>query len=81
MSMNIPVFITKTNGFWDNNSFLDEENIILVEDNSIENWTSQLRSTFDNYEKLNKLSINGKELINQKFDIRNFYNDLKHIIF
>lgn len=43
-----PVMITNTIGFWNKSLFKNEENIIFVEENSLESWVSQLRKYYNN---------------------------------
>ena len=38
MSMNVPVIITKTSGFWDYDTFENNRNIIFAEKNDIKLW-------------------------------------------
>ena len=39
MASGTPVIITRTEGFWDKENFIDNMNILFVEKNNIEKWT------------------------------------------
>ncbi len=61
-----PVLITKTDGFWDFDSF-NESNITFLNDNSVESWSSELTNLLNNTEKYNELVKNGQLLIFEKY--------------
>jgi len=72
MSLGIPVVISKTSGFWDDKFFKNYENIIFVEENSIENWKFIIEEIYNDDELLKKISRNAKKLVNEKFGMRSF---------
>lgn len=80
MSMNIPVLITDTDGFWDKDSFKDEENIIFVKNNSLENWVLKIKELLEDKKRLNEISLNGKNTVNTKFKLIEFNKKLEKII-
>lgn len=80
MSMNIPVLITDTDGFWDKDSFKDGENIIFMENNSVENWVLKIKELLEDKKSLNEISLNGKNTINTKFKLIEFNKKLEKII-
>jgi len=74
ISMNTPVLITKTKGFWDSTSFIDSENILFLENNSVIDWKDKIIKVSTDKNFYNILQNNGKELINQEFNIEKMYS-------
>ena len=72
--MNTPVLITKTKGFWDSTSFIDSENILFLENNSVIDWKDKIIKVSTDKNFYNILQNNGKELINQEFNIEKMYS-------
>jgi glycosyltransferase involved in cell wall biosynthesis len=72
MSVGIPVLITKTEGFWDKQEFLDSENIFFEESSELELWVKKINYLYDNTSLLNKVSRNASLLIKEKFNIQDF---------
>ena len=61
MSTGIPVLISRTNGFWDNVNYVNKENIFFINNPTHEVWIENIKSIYNNIEKLNEVSL--KELI------------------
>lgn len=80
MASGTPVIITKTEGFWDTDNFIDNENIILQKNNSLDEWVQTIRTLYDDKDRLQNLSTNGKALIINKFNSDIFYKSIKNII-
>ena len=76
MSLGIPVMISRTSGFWDDNEFFQEKNIIFVEENTPENWVNKIELILNNDKLLNQISTNSRNLINEKYNLEIFYNNL-----
>ena len=70
-----PVLITKTDGFWDEENFINNENIIFLEGNSIDLWENQILDLFENENRFTKLRKNGSNLIENKYDL-NIFSEL-----
>lgn len=75
MSLGIPVMISETDGFWDSDTFVNETNIIMVE-NNVDLWIQAIVSNYSNLNKLNSISIEAKKTINKEFNIEMFYKRL-----
>ena len=45
MSTGTPVMITKTEGFWDPNLFIDSKNIFFVYENTLEAWQKKFMNS------------------------------------
>lgn len=72
MTTGTPVLISKTSGFWDFDNFINEDNIFLVEDNSVESWVETINNLYENYELLDSVAKNGQNLIVERFNISEF---------
>lgn len=66
-----PVLITKTDGFWDFDSFNDS-NISFLNDNSVESWSNELTNLLGDVDKYDKLVKNGQLLILDKYYLELF---------
>lgn len=80
MAMGVPVLITKTKGFWDLNSFINNQNIFFIESNSVSKWAESIKNLIQNEELLNKVSTNGKKLVHENFTSRMFNLELHKLI-
>jgi len=72
MSMGVPVIISLTSGFWDNEKFTDEVNIFFEKENNLDSWEKKIDSLFNEVHKLKYVSTNSAELIANNFDIKSF---------
>jgi glycosyltransferase involved in cell wall biosynthesis len=75
-----PVLITDTKGFWDKETFLDNENIFLIENNDVELWVEKIRFLYNNQHIMKTVSKNGKNLIHEKYNLKIFHKRLKSLI-
>lgn len=75
-----PVIISKTKGFWDNKLFKNNENIIFLEENSIDSWVKKINESLNDIEKLNELSRNSYSTVSTKLTMENFVSRLREII-
>ena len=80
MAMGVPVLITKTKGFWDFKSFINNQNIFFIESNSVSKWAELIESLIQNEELLNKVSTNGKKLVHENFTSQMFNLELHKLI-
>ena len=71
MAVGTPVLITKTEGFWDKNNFIDKKNIFFVEKNEIEIWENSIKSSLNN-ENYQKIIDEGVDLINRNYNLKKF---------
>ena len=70
MSSGIPVIISKTEGFWDTELFLNKKNIVFVDDNSLEGWKKTIDNIYEDNETLNNISVNAKTSVSKIFKFR-----------
>ena len=74
MSMGTPVIMSNIDGFWDKQSFINNEHLIFVDENTLENWEKAIIDLFSNEEKLNYLAKNGSNLIQENYNL-NLFNE------
>lgn len=79
MAMGTPVIISKTVGFWDYENFIDNKNIFLLEDESINSWVNRINEIYNNFGLLDEVSKNGHDLILNKFNLNVFNHKLEEI--
>ena len=72
MSTGVPVLISKTKGFWDEENYVDNENIFFVDSYSHEVWIEKIKSIYNNIDKLNEVSLNGVDLIRRTYSLNKF---------
>ncbi len=81
MAMGLPVLISKTKGFWDNNYFKNNENIIFNYENTVQSWNKLIENMYDNKSLHSDISRNGKLLVNKRYNLETFFSTLKSIVF
>ena len=72
MSMGIPVLITKTDGFWDDKNFINNENIFFESTSNPKSWVNKINHLLKDTELLNKISENAYNLVNEKYNMEEF---------
>ncbi len=80
MSLGIPVVITETKGFWDIEKFNHLDNIVFVQDSSINNWSQLLSTLTKNKELLNKISKNSKETVHKYYNQNDFFTKMEELM-
>lgn len=80
MSMNTPVIITKTDGFWDYDHFENNKNIIFAEKNEIELWISLIQDLLKNEKLYSNLAKNAKKTMLETYDQDILFKKLLDII-
>ena len=80
MSLGIPVVITETKGFWDIEKFNHLDNIVFVQDSSINNWSQLLSNLTKNKELLNKISKNSKETVHKYYNQNDFFTKMEELM-
>ena len=80
MACGTPVIISKTEGFWDNENFNHNENIVFTHENDIETWKKYIEELLVDTEKYNKLRNNGLNTIKTKYDLNKFSQLIEKIL-
>lgn len=79
ISMEVPVLISDTKGFWDREILKNNEDLIFVK-NDLSVWTKKLENTFNDVETLDALSKNSKKTITKNFSIDRFNKMIMKLI-
>ena len=80
MSSGVPVIISKTEGFWDTELFLNKKNIVFVDDNSLEGWKKTIDNIYEDNETLNYISVNAKTRVSRYLNLDAFNTKLEKIL-
>ena len=78
MSMHIPVMISFTKGFWDEDLFEDEKNIYFIK-NGVEEWVSKIENLHKN-NNLKLLTENAYKTVSDSFNINKNYNQFNQLV-
>ena len=79
MSLGIPVMITDTQGFWQKDIFLDNENIIYINDFDYKTWVLKINEIFNDDSKIKKISKNAKNTIFENYKLEVLYDFLNQL--
>lgn len=80
MSMGNPVIISKTDGFWDDELFKHNKNILLLNKNNINLWVSKINRLYSDDIFYKYISKNARELIETEFNLNVLYKHMKKIV-
>jgi len=69
MAMEIPVMITKTNGFWDPDNLINNKNVVLLKENSLELWKNEIEKLENNSKHRDHLIENSRLTLEKYFNI------------
>lgn len=78
MSCSTPVLISNTNGLWDKTNLVNNENIFLIQPNTLDSWVKKIREFYHNDELLNKVSYNALINVKSNYNLENFYLKLSN---
>jgi len=76
-SVGTTVLTTKTIGFWDYNNYIDKENIVFINSNELEEWTSAIKKIYEDKDLLKKIGNNSIELVNSEYKLNKFNKELE----
>lgn len=80
MHQGIPVMISKTKGFWDDDVYVNNQNIFFVEKNNLNGWIEKIYEVYNNPEMLKKVSLNAKKTCEDYFSLTQFNSKLINYI-
>lgn len=80
MACGVPVIISKTEGFWDPENFIDEEHLLFVKNTRVEDWTGKISILYEDSKLYDRLSKNGMNLVRSKYNMDAFNKQLESII-
>ena len=76
MSLEVPVMITKTEGFWDPLLFKNKEDLFFITNNTLEEWTETIEVVLSNKNLMSKITANAKAKIRENYNLNKFYENL-----
>ena len=80
MSSGLPVMITKTSGFWDENLFENNKNIYFVNGFDLNSWIEAITEAEENTDLKNIVAKNAYEIISNKLNLDIFIYELKNYL-
>ena len=80
MSAGTPVMITKIDGFWDEEIFENNLNILFVEENNLETWSKKIDMVLNNNTLQETISTNAKNLVHNLYNLDLFHNRFYEIM-
>ena len=80
MSLGIPVIISSTRGFWDEEAFEDKVNILFEKDNTAQSWIKKINKVYKDIDLLNTVSKNAQKNIDNNFNLTKFNSRLNEFI-
>ena len=75
MSMGVPVIISRTAGFWDEDKFINNKHIIFAE-NNLNTWVNKINDVYEDVQLLEKISEQARKNVDKNFNLIKFYNKL-----
>lgn len=81
MSMEVPVIITKTSGFWEPNVYKDGKNILFVNKNDVEIWKNKILSLLNDENKRLQIIKDARKTVLENNNLENFNKELNKIFF
>ena len=80
MSAGTPVMITRTLGFWEPDAFKNMENIIFIEENTVDAWSEKIKHAHNNHEMMKKISYSGRKKIEDNNNLEKLTEQLINLI-
>tara|TARA_B100001287_G_scaffold276148_1_gene285977 strand:- start:166 stop:1272 length:1107 start_codon:yes stop_codon:yes gene_type:complete len=80
MSQGTPVFISKTKGFWEPDSFKNNEHLIFLESEDTDEWEKKINKTVNDQKLMNFISESSVKKINDEYNLSVYYSKIKKII-
>ena len=72
MSCSKPVMISKTDGFWEEKEFINNREILFVNNNQASDWVQNIKTIYNDEEFLKKIENNGLELVRNNYNLNIF---------
>jgi len=77
MSVGTPVVLSKTSGLWDTKNLVDNVNILLIENNTLDEWINVIKINYYDNEKLKMISKQSTAVVEDALSLDLFYNQIK----
>ena len=76
MSCGKPVMISKTDGFWEEEKFINNREIFFVNNNQVTDWVKNIKTIYNDEEFLKKIEKNALELVRNNYNLDTFKTKL-----
>tara|TARA_B110000003_G_scaffold274792_1_gene315637 strand:+ start:7525 stop:8631 length:1107 start_codon:yes stop_codon:yes gene_type:complete len=76
MSLGLPVLISRTQGFWDPETLLENKDIIFVDDSSVDTWKKTIEQVLNDKKLYQSVRINSKMKVVENYSIEKFHSKL-----
>ena len=80
MATGTPVLISKFDGFWEKDIFINDESIFFIEHFKYDDWAKLIRKLNKNPQLIEKVSLNGIDLIKNKYNLEIFVTKIEKLI-
>jgi len=69
MSCGKPVMISKTDGFWEEEKFINNREIFFVSNNQVTDWVKNIKTIYNDEKSLKKIEKNALELVRNNYNL------------
>jgi glycosyltransferase involved in cell wall biosynthesis len=80
-SVGTPVVTSRTIGFWDYKNYVNNKNVILLNDNTLDLWVTTIERLYNDYEKLVEISQESLNLVKSYYTLDKFDKNLEKYLF
>lgn len=76
MSLGIPVLISRTKGFWDPETILENKDIFFIGESSVDAWKKKIEQIFEDKKLYESVQENAKMKVKENYSIEKFHHRL-----
>jgi glycosyltransferase involved in cell wall biosynthesis len=80
MATGTPVLISKFDGFWEKDIFINDENIFFIDHFKYDDWANLIRKLNKNPQLVEKVSMKGIDLIKNKYNLEIFVKKIEKLV-
>ena len=80
MATGTPVLISKFDGFWEKDIFINDKNIFFIEDFNYEEWANLIKKLNKSPQLIDKVSLSGSNLIKKSYNLEIFVTKIEKLI-
>lgn len=80
MAVGTPVLISKFDGFWEKDVFINNKNIFFIQNFNYDEWANLIRKLYKNPNLMQEVSSSGVDLIKKNFNLEIFTNKIEKLI-
>ena len=76
MSLGIPVLISRTKGFWDPETILENKDILFIDESSVDAWKKKIEQILEDRGLYEIVQKNAKMKVVENYSIEKFHQRL-----